>query len=83
VRRRRARPAGRWLVGREGGNTLAEEARALRNAATHASTTRAAARGEWHYDSSGIPMKPGTYTSSRLEVVGVAALNAATAESID
>src|SRR5205807_1003396 len=45
------RRLGRWLVGREGGKTLAEEARALRNAATHRFyDKRGRPRGEWHYE---------------------------------
>jgi hypothetical protein len=45
------RRLGRWLLGREDGKTLAEEARALRNAATHRFyDKRGGPRGEWHYE---------------------------------
>ena len=51
----------RWLQSREEEKTLAEEARALRNAATHHFyDKRGGPRGEWHYE---VEFPPGRFRS--------------------
>ncbi len=48
-----------WLSHRQGGKTLSDEARALRNAATHRFyDKRGGERGEWHYE---VEDRPGHF----------------------